>query len=70
MFSTVERRQRDRKLDSEARRREWNERYAGKDGEFAVGSRNEESEDLKIRANASKLGGDFIYPVKSPSLGY
>lgn len=49
-----ERRQRDRKLDSEARRREWNERYGGKDGEFAIGSRNEESEDLKIRANASR----------------
>lgn len=49
-----ERRQRDRKLDTEARRREWNERYAGKDGEFAIGSRVEESEDLKIRANASR----------------
>lgn len=49
-----ERRQRDRKLDSEARRREWNEKYAGRDGEFAIGSRLEESEDLKIRSNASR----------------
>ena len=54
MLSILERRQRDRKLDSEARRREWNERYGGKDGEFAIGSRKEESQDLKIRANASE----------------
>ena len=51
-----ERRQRDRKLDSEARRKEWNERYAGKNGEFAVGgSRVGETEDMNIRANNSKL---------------
>ena len=55
-FLYTERRQRDRKLDSEARRREWNERYAGKNGEFAVGgSRVEETEDMNIRANNSKL---------------
>ena len=63
MFGFVERRQRDRKLDSEARRREWNEKYGGRDGEFAIGSRNEESEDLKIRANASKFDLDNVCKI-------